>query len=60
MYQPETTSSQWNSIINHEQAGKSRASFHMLSSVNLDIPLETVIFTDDKRKLSDKENVTPD
>ena len=32
----------------------------MLSSVNLDIPLETVIFTDDKRKLSDKENVTPD
>ena len=39
MYQPQTTSSQWNSIINYEQAGKSRASFHLLSSVNLDIPL---------------------
>ena len=39
MYQPQTTSSQWNLIINYEQAGKSRASFHLLSSVNLDIPL---------------------
>ena len=39
MYQPRTTSSQWNSTINHEQAGKSRDSFHLLSSVNLDIPL---------------------
>ena len=39
MYQPQTTSSQWNSIINHEQAVKSGASFHLLSSVNLDIPL---------------------
>ena len=39
MYQPQTTSSQWNSIINYEQAAKSRASFHLLSSVNLDIPL---------------------
>ena len=34
-----TTSTQWNSIISYEQAGKSRASFHLLSSVNLDIPL---------------------
>ena len=39
MYQPNTTSRQWNSISNHEQAGESRASSHLLSNVNLDIPL---------------------
>ena len=33
------TSNQWNSILSYEQAGKSPASFHLLSGVNLDIPL---------------------
>ena len=37
--QLQTTSNQWNSIISYEQAGKSPASFHLLSGVNLDIPL---------------------
>ena len=37
--QLQTTSNQWNSIISNEQAGKSPASFHLLSGVNLDIPL---------------------
>ena len=37
--QLQTASSQWNSIINYEQVGKSSASFHLLSGVNLDIPL---------------------
>ena len=37
--QLQTTSNQWNSVISYEQAGKSRASFHLLSDVNLDIPL---------------------
>ena len=37
--QLQTASNQWNSIINYEQAVKSPASFHLLSSVNLDIPL---------------------
>ena len=37
--QLQTASNQWNSIINNEQVGKSPASFHLLSGVNLDIPL---------------------
>ena len=37
--QLQTTSNPWNSIISFEQAGKSPASFHLLSGVNLDIPL---------------------
>ena len=37
--QLQTTSNQWNSIISYEQVGKSSASFHLLSGVNLDIPL---------------------
>ena len=37
--QLQTTSNQWNSIISYEQAGKSPALFHLLSGVNLDIPL---------------------
>ena len=35
----QTTSNQWNSVISYEQEGKSRASFHLLSDVNLDIPI---------------------
>ena len=35
--QLQTTSNQWNSVISYEQEGKSRASFHLLSDVNLDI-----------------------
>ena len=55
--QLQTASNQWNSIINYEQVGKSYASFHLLSGVNLDIPLvssklnvieKTIIFTNDK------------
>ena len=34
-----TTRNQWNSIISYEKAGKSPASFHLFSGVNLDIPL---------------------
>ena len=37
--QLQTASNQWNSVINYEQVGKSYASFHLLSGVNLDIPL---------------------
>ena len=37
--QLQTTSNQWNSIISYEQVGKSPAFFHLLSGVNLDIPL---------------------
>ena len=37
--QLQTTSNQWNSIISNEQAGKSPASFLLLSGVNRDIPL---------------------
>ena len=37
--QLQTTSNQWNSVISYEQEGKSRASFHLLSDVNLDIPI---------------------
>ena len=37
--QLKTTSNQWNSTISYEQAGKSRASFDLLSGVNLHIPL---------------------
>ena len=37
--QLQTASNRWNSIINYEQVGKSSASFHLLSGVNLDIPL---------------------
>ena len=33
----QTTSNQWNSVISYEQEGKSRASFHLLNDVNLDI-----------------------
>ena len=36
--QLQTTGNQWNPIISHEQAGKSPASLHLLSGVNLDIP----------------------
>ena len=37
--QLQTTSNQWNSVISYEQEGKSRASFHLLSDVNLDTPI---------------------
>ena len=37
--QLQTASNQWNSVINYEQVGKSYASIHLLSGVNLDIPL---------------------
>ena len=37
--QLQTTSNQWNSVISYEQEGKSRASFHLLSDVNLNIPI---------------------
>ena len=37
--QLQTTSNQWNSIISYEQAGKSPASFLLLSGVYRDIPL---------------------
>ena len=37
--QLQTTSNQWNSVVSYEQEGKSRASFHLLSDVNLDIPI---------------------
>ena len=37
--QLQTTSNQWNSFISYEQEGKSRASFHLLSDVNLNIPI---------------------
>ena len=37
--QLQTAINQWNSIINYEQVGKSSALFHLLSGVNLDIPL---------------------
>ena len=37
--QLQTTSNQWNSVISYEQEGKFRASFHLLSDVNLDIPI---------------------
>ena len=31
-----------NSIISYEQAGKSPASFHLLSGVNVDVPLVSI------------------
>ena len=34
-----TTRNQWSSIISYEKAGKSPASFHLFSGVNLDIAL---------------------
>ena len=37
--QLQTKSNQWNSVISYEQEGKSRASFHLLSDVNLNIPI---------------------
>ena len=37
--QLKNTSNRWNSIISYKQASESRASFHLLSGVNLDIPL---------------------
>ena len=37
--QLQTTSNQWSLIISYEQACKSPAFFHLLSGVNLDIPL---------------------
>ena len=38
-YRLQTKSSNWNSTFNYEQAGKARASFQLLSSVNQVFPL---------------------
>ena len=38
-YQLQTASSKWNSIFNYVQAGKTRASFQLLSKVNQVFPL---------------------